>query len=276
MQDFKDRVAIVTGGASGIGLGLAKAFIAEGAHVVIADIEERPLRAAAEALGATGIRTDVANAADLDALAAEVERRFGRADILCNNAGVAPKVRIQDATADDWRFILDVNLWGVINGIRSFLPLLLRNPDGGHIVNTSSAGGFVTSPMIGTYAVTKAGVVALSETLSAELKLSGAKVGVTILAPGAVRTNLQTSVRNRPTHLADTKAADIDFRTSGHLAKQRWITPDSVGPVVIDAIRRGALYVTTHDTIADLFERRAQRVLTELRHPIPPTEEFID
>jgi NAD(P)-dependent dehydrogenase (short-subunit alcohol dehydrogenase family) len=277
MQDFAGRVVVITGGASGIGKGIAKAFVAEGAQVVIADVEDGALQQTATEIGAVGIRTDVSKEADVAALAAEVQRRFGKVDILVNNAGVAPKVRIQDATLDDWRFMIDVNLWGVIHGTHAFLPLLLANPDGGHIVNTSSAGGFVTGPLIGTYSVTKAGVVAMSEALNIELKMGGANVGVTVLAPGTVRTNLHTSVRNRPAGFADTRAADIDFKQAGNLPdQQRWITADSVGPVVIDAIRRGALYVTTHDDIADMFERRAQRILTDLRHPIPQTEDFVD
>jgi NAD(P)-dependent dehydrogenase (short-subunit alcohol dehydrogenase family) len=274
-KDFAGRVAVVTGGASGIGLGIAKAFIAEGARVVIADIEEGALRDAAASIGAIGIKVDVSKAEEVASLAEQVRDRFGRVDIVCNNAGVAPKVRIQDATLQDWRRMIDVNLWGVIHGINAFLPMLLENPEGGHIINTSSAGGFVTGPMIGTYSVTKAGVVALSEALDAELRMQGAKVGVTILAPGTVRTNLHTSVRNRPSKLSGVKAQDIDFKTSSHLGgKQRWITADSVGPVVVDAMRRGALYVTTHDNIADLFEARAQRILTQLRAPIPFTEEL--
>lgn len=280
MRDFDDmtgRVAVVTGGASGIGLGIAKALKAEGCDVVIADIEAPRLSAAAETIGATAIETDVSRAEDVARLAASVIERFGRVDILCNNAGVAPKVRIQDATLADWRWMIDVNLWGVIHGIQAFLPHLLANPAGGQIVNTSSAGGFVTGPMIGTYCTTKAGVVALSEALAIELRMQGANVGVTILAPGTVRTNLHTSVRNRPADLGETHARDIDFKQAGALpGKQRWITPDSVGPVLIDALRRGALYVTTHDDVADMFEARAGRISEQLRAPIPATVDVAD
>jgi NAD(P)-dependent dehydrogenase (short-subunit alcohol dehydrogenase family) len=275
LTDFKDRVAVVTGGASGIGLGIARALLAEGAKVVIADIEEDTLRGVADEIGAVAMPVDVSSAAQMAALAEAVLARFGRVDIVCNNAGVAPKVRIQDATLDDWRWMIDVNLWGVIHGINAFLPLLLANQTGGYIVNTSSAGGFVTGPMIGTYCATKAAVVALSESLNMELQMQGANIGVTILAPGTVRTNLHTSVRNRPSGLSDVNANDIDFKKAGALAgPQRWITADSVGPVVIDAMRRGALYVTTHDDIADMFEKRAGRILEQLRAPIPATVNF--
>ncbi len=277
LDDFKGRVAVVTGGASGIGRSIAKALIAEGAEVVVADVEEQALLRTAEEIGAVGIRTDVSVASEVTALADAVRERYGKVDILCNNAGVAPKVRIQDATLDDWHFMIGVNLWGVIHGTHAFLPMLLVNPAGGHIVNTSSAGGFMTGPMIGTYSTTKAGVVAMSEALAAELAASGANVGVTILAPGTVRTNLHTSVRNRPASFVESAAVDIDMRNAEHLiGKQRWITADSVGPIVIDAIRRRALYVGTHLDVADLFERRAQRILAGLRHPVPETEEAPD
>jgi NAD(P)-dependent dehydrogenase (short-subunit alcohol dehydrogenase family) len=271
--DFNDRVAVVTGGASGIGLGIARTLLAAGAKVVIADIEEDALRKVADEIGAVAMPVDVSSAEEVAALAEAVLVRFGRVDIVCNNAGVAPKVRIQDATLQDWRWIIDVNLWGVIHGINAFLPSLLANPSGGYIVNTASAGGFVSGPMIGTYCATKAAIVALSESLNMELQMQGANVGVTILAPGTVRTNLHTSVRNRPSSLSDANARDIDFKKSGALAgTQRWITSDSVGPVVIDAMRRGALYVTTHDDIADMFEKRANRILEQLRAPVPATE----
>jgi len=274
LRDLAGRVAIVTGGASGIGKAMAKAFRAAGAHVVIADVEAAALEMAADEIGALGVRTDVTRAEDLDRLAARVEREHGRADILCNNAGVAPKVRIQDATEQDWRWIIDVNLWGVIHGTRAFLPMLLANPAGGHIVNTASAGGFVTGPMLGTYSVTKAGVVAMSEALAWELRESGAQVGVTILAPGPVRTNLHTSLRNRPAELTDTRAVDIDLKQDTKVGgEQRWITADSVGPIVIDAIRRNALYATTHDFIADLVQMRMERILADFRHPLPATQE---
>ncbi len=275
IQDFAGRVAVVTGGASGIGRGMAKSLVAEGARVVVVDVEEPALLRAAEEIGATPLVADVARSDTMEALADQVLERFGRIDILCNNAGVAPKVRIQDATLDDWRFMIDVNLWGVIHGTHTFLPHLLENPAGGHIVNTSSAGGFVVGPMIGTYCATKAAVVAMSEALAMELAMAGAKVGVTILAPGTVHTNLHTSVRNRPQSFTQSNAVDVDLMQPGALpGKQRWITADSVGPVVIDAIRRKALYVTTHEDVADGFAHRAERILTAMRHPIPATEVY--
>ena len=273
IQDFKGRVAVVTGGASGIGKGMARALIAEGASVVIADVEQSALDAAALELGAVGIRTDVSREDDVESLAEQVQARFGRVDIVCNNAGVSPKVRVQDAKMDDWRWVLGVNLWGVIHGVKAFLPRLLSNPHGGYIVNTSSAGGFVAMPMIGPYAVSKAGVIALSEALSVELTAAKANVGVTVLCPGLVRTNIQTGSRNRPADLSDANGIDIDFMKDPSLVRSSdWITADSVGPITIDAIRRGALYATTHDSVADLVAKKMEAVLADLRHPRPAGE----
>jgi NAD(P)-dependent dehydrogenase (short-subunit alcohol dehydrogenase family) len=274
MSSLAGRVAVVTGGASGIGKGIAKAMIAEGAQVVIADIEALPLQATAEEIGAVGIRVDVTHQSEVEALAKQVGDQFGRIDILVNNAGVAPKVRIQDATIDDWRWVIDVNLWGVIYGVKAFLPYLLENPNGGHVMNVSSAGGLVTGPMLGTYSVTKSGVIALSEALSLELNAAGANVGVTVLCPGQVRTNLQTSSRNRPPELSDAKAIDIDLLKNSKLAggREQWITADSAGVVAVDAIKRNALYATTHPLIADYVEMRAAKLVEALRHPIPKTE----
>src|SRR5215207_2645109 len=141
MDDLRGKVAVVTGGASGIGKAMAARFAAEGMSVVIADVEEPALAAAADELGVVGVRTDVSDAASVQALADAAVAQLGTVHLLCNNAGVGGGGRIRDLTLDDWRWIVDVNLWGVIHGIHSFLPLLLANDDGGHIVNTSALAG---------------------------------------------------------------------------------------------------------------------------------------
>jgi NAD(P)-dependent dehydrogenase (short-subunit alcohol dehydrogenase family) len=275
MQDLNGRVAVITGGASGIGKGMAQRMIAEGARVVIADIERDALEATADEIGAVGIVADVSDLASVEALAAQTVDRFGTVDIICNNAGVAPKVKIADATIDDWRWVIDVNLWGVIHGVKAFLPILRANPNGGYVVNTASSGGFMTGPMIGPYSVTKSGVVALSEALAWELQMEGARIGVTIFCPGTVRTNLHTSSRNRPGHLADAAAIDIDMMNNkALLGDQRWLKADDMGAIVTDAMRRGALYVTTHPEIADLVEMRMHAVAAAFRHPIPEAALF--
>lgn len=255
---FRGRTAVVTGGASGLGKGIARALIAEGMRVVLADIESGPLERTAAELGATGVITDVSDAASVQALAEEVRRRFGAVHLVCNNAGVGSFGRLADLSLEDWRWMLGVNLWGVIHGVHTFLPLLRANPDGGHIVNTASVGGFVTMPGLGAYAVTKHAVVALSETLAQELAETHSPIGVTVLCPGPTRTNIKSSSRNRPRGLERRGLEDVDLEVTDFGAAARWIGPEEVGGIVVGALRRGALYAFTHpeqmDTAAERFE----------------------
>ncbi len=202
LPDLRGKVAVVTGGASGIGMGIARQLIAEGMQVVIGDIEAGLLRKAADDLGAVGILTDVSDLDSVRALARSATERFGTVHVVCNNAGVGPLAAIADLTMADWHWIIGVNLYGVIHGVQTFLPVLQANEDGGHIVNTASMAGLVAPPRLGAYSVTKFGVVALTEVLAAELAQTGSKVGVSVLCPGVVRTNIGTSSRNRPAHLA--------------------------------------------------------------------------
>ena len=252
---FRDRVAVVTGGASGIGRGIASELRAEGMQVVIGDIEERALAETAAQIGAIGVRTDVSDFASVEALAATVRRRFGAVHLVCNNAGVGSIGRIADLTLADWQWMLGVNLWGVIHGVKAFLPLLRANEDGGHFVNTASVGGFVTMPGLGAYAVTKYGVVALSETLAQELAEEGAKVGVTVLCPGPVRTHIKTSTRNRPAGSSGA-LTDVDFEQTEFGASARWLDPREVGRIVVAAVRRGELYAFTHPEQFGAIEQR--------------------
>jgi NAD(P)-dependent dehydrogenase (short-subunit alcohol dehydrogenase family) len=160
----------------------------------------------------------------------------------------------------DWRWIVGVNLYGVIHGITAFLPRLLANPDGGHIVNTASMAGLRTMPGLGTYAVTKYGVVALSEVLAQELAEDGAKVGVTVLCPGPVRTNIKASSRNRPAALAGGGLTDVDLETTELGASSRWIDASEAGEIVVQAIRRGDLYAFTHPELAPAVDERHQEI----------------
>jgi NAD(P)-dependent dehydrogenase (short-subunit alcohol dehydrogenase family) len=268
MTAFKEmagKVAVVTGGASGIGKGIARRLQAEGMQLVLADIEPDALEQAAAELGAVGIATDVSRFESVEALAAEVDRRFGRVDLVCNNAGVGSTARIADMSLSDWRWILGVNLWGVIHGVKAFLPRLLANPEGGHIVNTASMSGLRTMPTLGGYAVTKYGVVALSETLAEELALDGAKVGVTVLCPGPVRSNIKDSSRNRPASLGGGALADTDLEKDPAGSKMRWLDPDEAGNVVVRAIRRGDLYALTHPEMAPVAQARFDAIAEAFR-----------
>jgi NAD(P)-dependent dehydrogenase (short-subunit alcohol dehydrogenase family) len=256
--DLQGRVAVVTGGASGIGRGIAEALLAEGAQVVIADVQEDALHAAAAEIGATGIRTDVSDLDSVQALAAEVVERFGTAHVVVNNAGIGPMGRIADLTIDDWRWMIDVNLWGVIHGIQAFLPILRANDEGGHIVNTSSMAGLVGAPNLGSYTLTKYGVLGLTEVLAKELEEDGSKVGATVLCPGTIHTNIGTSSRNRPAGNSGS-LSDVDISQEGaevDMSALRWMIPVEVGGIVVDAIRRGELYAITHPEWWPMVEER--------------------
>ncbi len=261
LGDLAGKVAVVTGGASGIGLGIARQLKAQGMQVVIADIEQGALDRSASELGVVGVPVDVSKFDRVQALADEVRRRFGAVHVFCNNAGVGSVARIADMTLSDWKWIMDVNLWGVIHGVKAFLPMLLANPDGGHLVNTASMGGLSTLPGLGGYTLTKFGVVALSETLAQELADDGAKVGVTVLCPGPVHSNIKTSSRNRPPALSDAGLQDSDLEATDDGARMQWLDPDDVGAIVVRAIRRGDLYALTHPDMATLVEDRHRRIM---------------
>jgi NAD(P)-dependent dehydrogenase (short-subunit alcohol dehydrogenase family) len=256
--DLEGKVAVVTGGASGIGKGIAEALKNEGAELVIADIEDGALQATAEELGATGIQTDVASAESVGALATEVVERFGTAHVLVNNAGIGPMGRIADLTLDDWKWMVGVNLWGVIHGIHAFLPILKSNEEGGHIVNTSSMAGLVGMPGLGSYTLTKYGVLGLTEVLAKELEEDGSKVGATVLCPGTIHTNIGTSSRNRPGDDAG-GLHDVDISQEGSevdMSGVRWMIPIEVGTIVVDCIKSGELYALTHPDWWDMVEPR--------------------
>ena len=264
LKDLAGRVAVVTGGASGIGLGIARRLKAEGMQLVIADIEPGPLEAAAGELGAVAVRTDVSDYGSVEALAQEVDRRFGRVDLVCNNAGIGSVARIADMQISDWRWILGVNLWGVIHGVTAFLPRLLANPAGGHIVNTASMSGLATLPTLGGYGVTKYGVMALSEALAQELEMDGAKVGVSVLCPGPVRSNIKASSRNRPAGL-EGGLADVDLEQDTIHSQMRWLDPEEAGEVVVRAVKRGDFYALTHPEMGDRVEARFQAIAEAFR-----------
>jgi NAD(P)-dependent dehydrogenase (short-subunit alcohol dehydrogenase family) len=260
--DLAGKVAVVTGGASGIGKGIATALRDEGAQVVIADIEQGALDATAEELGVTGIRTDVSKAESVEALADEVVERFGTAHVIVNNAGIGPIGNVADLTLDDWRWIVDVNLWGVIHGVHHFLPILKANEDGGHIVNTSSVAGLVPTPGLGSYVLTKYGVLGLTETLALELAAEDSKVGATVLCPGTIHTNIATSSRNRPEG-NEGNLRDVDISQEGSevdMSGLRWMIPVEVGVIVVDCIKRGELYAITHPEWWEMVEDRFQRI----------------
>ncbi len=215
MKDFAGKVAVVTGGASGIGRALVDRFAREGMKVVIADVEQSALdRAVNELRGQNheviGVLTDVSRAESVEALAHRTVEAFGKVHVLCNNAGVlgGRPGPIWEATLKDWQWILGVNVWGVVHGLHTFVPIMLAQDEEGWIVNTASMGGLV--PGTGVYGVSKHAVVALSEALYSGLKTSEAKVGCSVLCPIFIKTRIIEASRNRPAELADTDLPPVD------------------------------------------------------------------
>src|SRR5947209_4283023 len=203
MKDFQGKVAVVTGAASGIGRALAGKSAQEGMKVVLADIEEDALRQAEEELKASGadvlaVRTDVSKAEEVEALAQQAFDRYGAVHLLFNNAGVGTGLTVWESSLADWQWVLGVNLWGVIHGIHFFVPRMLAQDSEGHIVNTASSAGLISSSGLGIYKVSKHGVVTLSETLALELAGQGARIKASVLCPEWVNTRIMDSERNRP------------------------------------------------------------------------------
>ncbi len=268
MQTLTDQVAVVTGGASGIGLALARAFAAEGSRVVIADIEEAALKEALSSLpdGSLAVQTDVSKVADVEALAAAALERFGRVDILCNNAGISTFNTIEHQTLEDWRWVLDVDLWGVIYGVHTFLPIMKRQGTPAHIVNTSSVAGLLSGvPYIAPYAVAKVGVVSVSETLQQELQMAGSPIRVSVLCPSATNTSVMEAERNRPAQSGteqrteDAEAMRLFIRSqfTGPTGKE----PEEVAQMVLDAMRNERFWVITHDDLAPVIEARLNDII---------------
>ena len=256
MEGLDGKVAVVTGAASGIGLGLATRFGREGMKVVLADVEREPLdRAAAalsEELGADrvlAVPTDVRYEEAVDALAAATFDRFGTAHVVCNNAGVGVGGLAWTVPADRWRWIVDVNLLSVAHGIRAFVPRMIEQ-DEGHVVNTASAAGILTGPGMSPYYATKHAVVAMSESLYFDLGLVEAPVGVSVLCPEWVRTNIGDPDRNRPPEVAEIEPSPEapELRPIIEALVAGGLDPAEVAGRVVDAIRDGTFWIFTHDT----------------------------
>ncbi len=267
MDDLEGKVAVVTGAASGIGRALADRWADSGMKVVLADVEEGPLDAARDELDAAGadvlaVPTDVSDGDQVDALAAATLDHFGAVHLVCNNAGVGGGGLSWEASLQDWEWVLGVNLWGVVHGIRAFVPHLVAQ-DEGHVVNTASIAGFAYAPMMGPYNASKAAVVALSETLAAELQMNGSRVGVTALCPGWVNTRIMDSDRNRPGGPV-TDGIQAEGREMMKQVLATGAQPAEVANLVAAAVREGTSHVFTGDTWIDLARGRLDAVLTEM------------
>ena len=262
MDDFRSRVAVVTGGGSGIGAAMARAFAAEGARIVLADLDSTAMEKVAEEIRAAdgeviAVSTDVTRLAEVEALAERTIERFGAVHIVCNNAGVGVFGPLASATHRDWQWVLNVNLWGVIHGIEVFLPRLLAQNAGGHIVNTASMAGLAGMPGLGVYCASKFAVVGLTEALHRELAGSG--VGASVLCPMIVNTNIGTSERNRPAELRNSDSEEASL-AGGQYTYGRTIEASEVAARVIHAIRENELYILTHSESREILRRRADRL----------------
>lgn len=260
-MDLDGKVAVITGGASGIGLATARALAARGCRLVLADVEEPALDRAVRDLSSStevaGVPTDVADKDAVDRLAAHVDERFGGADIVYLNAGVGTSGPVVDATHDDWRWVIGVNLWGPVHGVEAFLPRLVSSGRESHLLFTASFAGLAPNVGAGPYCVTKYGVVALAEVLHKELR--GTRVRVSVVCPMLVDTNVGRAHRNRPAELGGPGPSDLDTTSDPNLVG-RVLPPELVAAKVVDAIGTDRLYVVTHEEMRPLVARRFERI----------------
>ena len=284
MKEFKDKVAVITGAASGIGLAIAERCVREGMKVVLADIEETALTQAEKTLKTTGsnvlgVLTDVSKADEIKALAQQILDTFGAVHLLVNNAGIASGGAIWENTLADWKWVINVNLWGVIHGIKIFVPIMLDQQTECHIVNTSSIAGLNTGQGSGVYRVTKHGVVALSESLYHDLRWRNAKIGVSVLCPGPVSTRIMDSERNRPAGLHN---PSIEYTpTPEEVAFREWFierirngtAPEQIVDQVFKAIQENTFYIITHPEYKEAIKLRMEDIL-QGRNPTLPKREL--
>lgn len=252
MYDVQGKTAVVTGAASGIGLGMARAFAEAGSSLVLADIEADKLAAVVEhfrtaGVAVLGIATDVTDEAQVARLADAAVDRFGGVHIAANNAGIGTGGELDRLSLDDWRWTLDVNLWGVIYGVRTFVPLLKAQGEG-HITATASVAGLLAGPILGAYHVSKFGVVGLMDSLRAELAAEGSPVRASVLCPGPIDTEVTRSDRNRPAHLSphETSAFEERFWEQLTAGLAAGMAPDRVGELVLEAVQNERFWILTH------------------------------
>ena len=271
MKEFKDKVAVVTGAASGIGFALADRFASVGMKVVLSDIEPVALEAAEKSLKSKGapvlaVQCDVSKPEDIEALANQAYEKFGAVHVLCNNAGVGVGGLSWEHSVEDWQWVLGVNLWGVIHGIRTFLPRMVALGTEGHVVNTASVAGLISSPYMAVYQATKHAVVSMTESLKMELDMTGSKISASVLCPGFVATKISDSERNRPTELKTDRSARETTQKEmiRELARQQvaaGIEPAEVAEMVLEAIRDDRFYVITHPRFKKLIRLRMENIV---------------
>ena len=267
MKEFKGKTAVVTGAASGIGYALAKSFAQEKMNVVLADIEQDALDAAVTKISnldveAVGIAVDVMDKNSVQSLTKQSIDAFGNIHILCNNAGVAPPAideAIWDHDMSDWDWVMGVNFYGVLYGIQSFLPHMIEHQEEGHVLNTVSMAGILG--LEGSYGVSKFAALSLSEGLFQSLKKINSRIGVSVLCPGFVATNIIDSQRNRPEHLASDKKSNFLLKQLASSVLKRGKKPDEIATRAIEAIQANNFYILPHPVYDERVKDRYERIL---------------
>ena len=289
-MELNGKVAVVTGAGSGIGRELALACAREGSRIVLADVDERGMAETVSQMesslaegrepgrGSLVVRCDVSKPEQLENLAAKTYERFGAAHVVFNNAGVAVCGPAWTATLEDWKWVLDINLMGVVHGIRAFVPRMLEQKQEGHIVNTASVAGFLSLPGSAVYCVSKHAVVTLSECLLHDLRVAESRIGVSVLAPAFVNTGIGESERNRPQELAakNPLSAPYDEAMRKAVAAGR-LTAAEVATLTLDAVKANRFYVLPHQKIKLAIETRmndilSERTPTDVSRPVEPAK----
>ena len=281
MKEFKDKVAVITGAASGIGRAIAKRCAQEGMKVVLADVEEKALIQTEKEMKAAGatvlsVLTDVSKLSDVEALAQKTLDAFDTVHLLCNNAGVSGGTSIWRSTIADWKWVIGVNLWGVIHGVHTFVPIMLKQGTECHIVNTASMAGLISNPGLGIYNVTKHGIVSLSETLHHELRLKGAKINVSVLCPSWINTKIMDAERNRPAELQNAPAKVRVSALEQDVRKlvQEGMSPKDATDCVFNAIIEEKFYILTHPDLKPAVQMRMEDILKD-RNPTESTSQMM-
>ena len=285
MKDFKGKVAVITGAASGIGYGLAERCAQEGMKVVLADVEEGALARAEKDIKAMGaavlaVKTDVSKADDVEALAGKTVDTFGGVHLLCNNAGVSGGGSMWQSTLADWEWTLGVNLWGVIYGVHFFLPIMIKQETECHVVSTASTAGLV--PGYSPYSVSKHGVVVISEALYHEMEQGGHKIGVSVLCPGYIRTNIADCDRNRPEELQNKPGEGIDDTDPNVQALidavrqmiDNGMPPQQVADIVFTAIMENKFFITPNAEPFKPMMRGRMEDIVQGRNPTRVAPEY--
>jgi len=270
MKQLKGKVAAVTGAASGLGRSMALAFATEGMDLALADVDEKNLGAVEEEVRSKGVRTitqrvDVSRAEDVESFRDQTLSRLGGIHLVCNNAGVSPLGAVWEASVADWQWILGVNLWGVIHGVRAFTPHLIAQNEG-HIVNTASVAGLISPPGSGAYNVTKHAVVTLSESLVHDLRERKSAVGVSVLCPAYVPTGIVDSERSRPKDLPASEKSKETLAREAMLRKavsSGKVSADQVAQAVVAAVKEERFYILTHPRIKGAIQARMEDILEE-------------